>query len=73
VIITRDQLQSKALGLGYPSVSTMTVDEFYESLAKRGLAPTPEQAKQMPAGIFNRQIKLNKSLSFSRSYISICK
>jgi immunoglobulin-binding protein 1 len=28
----------------------MTIDEFYESLAQRGLAPTPEQAKQMAAG-----------------------
>jgi hypothetical protein len=50
MIITRDQLQSKVLGMGYPSVSTMTVDEFYESLAQRGLAPTPEQAKEMAAG-----------------------
>ena len=30
----------------------MTIDEFYESLAQRGLAPTPEQSKQ--AGIFNK-------------------
>jgi hypothetical protein len=31
----------------------MTIDEFYQSLAQRGLAPTPEQAKEMSAGIFN--------------------
>jgi hypothetical protein len=53
IIITRDLLQSKAIGLGYPSAPTMTIDEFYESLAQRGLAPTPEQSKQMAAGIFN--------------------
>jgi len=53
IVITRDQLQSKAIGFGYPSVSTMTIDEFYQSLAQRGLAPTPEQAKEMSAGIFN--------------------
>jgi hypothetical protein len=31
----------------------MTIDEFYESLAQRGLAPTPAQAKEMAAGILN--------------------
>jgi immunoglobulin-binding protein 1 len=49
-VITRGQLQSQAFGVGYPSASTMTIDEFYESLAKRGLAPTPEQSKAMAAG-----------------------
>jgi hypothetical protein len=53
IVITRDQLQSKAIGVGYPSASTMTIDEFYQSLAQRGLAPTPEQVKEMAAGIFN--------------------
>ena len=53
MVITRDQLQSKAIGVGYPSIPTMTIDEFYESLAQRGLAPTSEQAKAMSAGIFN--------------------
>jgi immunoglobulin-binding protein 1 len=28
----------------------MTIDEFYESLAQRGLAPTPEQSKAMATG-----------------------
>lgn len=50
LIITRDMLQAKVFGTGYPSGSTMTIDEFYESLARRGLAPTPEQAKEMAAG-----------------------
>ncbi|CAF0887823.1 unnamed protein product [Rotaria sordida] len=50
MIITRDQLQAKAIGAGYPSISTMTIDEFYQSLTQRGLAPTPEQVKQMNAG-----------------------
>ena len=50
IVLTRDQLQAKVIGQGYPSVSTMTVDEFYQSLAERGLAPTPEQAKQMSSG-----------------------
>ena len=46
-------LQSKVFGTGYPSASTMTIDEFYESLARRGLAPTPEQAKEMAAGMLH--------------------
>ncbi len=50
LVITRDQLQSISFGRGYPSASTMTIDEFYESLAQRGLAPTPAQAKEMAAG-----------------------
>ncbi|UJR26212.1 hypothetical protein I4U23_007555 [Adineta vaga] len=50
LVITRDMLQSKVFGTGYPSASTMTIDEFYESLARRGLAPTPEQSKAMAAG-----------------------
>jgi len=50
MIITRDQVQSKVFGLGYPSVPTVTIDEFYQSLAQRGLAPTPEQAKAMATG-----------------------
>jgi len=49
IVLTRDQLQARAIGRGYPSVPTMTIDEFYESLAQRGLAPTPEQAKQAAA------------------------
>ncbi|CAF1277536.1 unnamed protein product [Rotaria magnacalcarata] len=50
LIITRDQLQAKVFGAGYPSMSTMTIDEFYESLAQRGLAPTSEQVKNNVAG-----------------------
>ena len=50
IVITRDQLQAKAIGGGYPSMPTMTIDEFYQSLAQRGLAPTPEQAKEMASG-----------------------
>lgn len=34
----------------------MTIDEFYQSLAQRGLAPTPEQAKNSTAGKSTRFI-----------------
>ncbi|VDN04685.1 unnamed protein product [Thelazia callipaeda] len=33
-IITRDQMQKKVLGLGYPSIPTMTVDEWYDDMVK---------------------------------------
>jgi len=46
ILLTRDQLQSQVFGAGYPSVSTMTVDEFYQNLTKQGLMPTEEQSKQ---------------------------
>ncbi|CAF1622225.1 unnamed protein product [Rotaria magnacalcarata] len=37
LIITRDLLQSKVFSAGYPSMPTMTIDEFYESFSQRGL------------------------------------
>ncbi|CAF0791267.1 unnamed protein product [Didymodactylos carnosus] len=45
IILTRDQLQSKVFGAGYPSMSTMTVDEFYQNLTKQGLMPSEEEQK----------------------------
>lgn len=50
IVLTRDQLQARVFSQGYPSVPTMTIDEFYQSLAQRGLAPTPEQAKANNSG-----------------------
>lgn len=37
VIITRNELQKKVYGLGYPSLPTMTVDEFYEERVREGV------------------------------------
>ncbi|KAA0201679.1 hypothetical protein HAZT_HAZT007524 [Hyalella azteca] len=36
ILITRDALQKKVFGLGYPSLPVMTVDELYEQRAKEG-------------------------------------
>ncbi|MEQ2265751.1 hypothetical protein XENORESO_012029 [Xenotaenia resolanae] len=36
-ILTRDALQARVLGAGYPSVPTMTVDDWYEQQKKRVL------------------------------------
>lgn len=37
VIITRDAVQKAVYGLGYPSIPTMTVEEFYDNRVKEGL------------------------------------
>uniref|UniRef100_A0A915Q6G7 TAP42-like protein n=1 Tax=Setaria digitata TaxID=48799 RepID=A0A915Q6G7_9BILA len=35
-IVTRDALQKKVFGLGYPSIPTMTVNEWYDDMMKNG-------------------------------------
>ncbi|CAE1281737.1 IGBP1 [Acanthosepion pharaonis] len=40
-IITKDQLQKKVIGAGYPSLPTMTVEEFYEQKVKDGTFQLP--------------------------------
>ena len=36
IIITRDEIQKKVFGAGYPSLPIMTVQEFYEQRRKDG-------------------------------------
>lgn len=36
IIITRDEVQKKVFGAGYPSLPVMTVQEFYEQRIKDG-------------------------------------
>lgn len=48
VIITRDAVQKAVFGAGYPSLPTMTVDEFYEQRVKEGIFPDPHK---QPAGL----------------------
>lgn len=38
-ILTRDALQAKVFGAGYPSLPTMTVDEWYEGHLSKGVLP----------------------------------
>ncbi|CAI4231709.1 unnamed protein product [Auanema sp. JU1783] len=48
--ITRDQQQKKVFGLGYPSIPTLTVDEWYsqrfENAGSHGTVPGPSNAPQ---------------------------
>ncbi|XP_049876184.1 immunoglobulin-binding protein 1b [Pectinophora gossypiella] len=39
VIITRDAVQKSIYGLGYPSIPTMTIEEFYDNRVREGLFP----------------------------------
>lgn len=43
IIITRDAVQKAVFGAGYPSLPTMTVDEFYEQRVKEGIFPDPHK------------------------------
>ncbi|XP_075691774.1 immunoglobulin-binding protein 1 [Rhinoderma darwinii] len=38
-ILTRDALQAKVYGAGYPSLPTMTVDDWYEQHLRKGVLP----------------------------------
>ncbi|KAM9327034.1 immunoglobulin-binding protein 1 [Gastrophryne carolinensis] len=38
-ILTRDALQAKVFGAGYPSLPTMTVDDWYENHRAKGVLP----------------------------------
>lgn len=48
IIITKDAVQKAVFGAGYPSLPTMTVDEFYEQRVKEGIFPDPSK---QPAGM----------------------
>lgn len=39
VIITRDAVQKAVFGIGYPSIPTMTVEEFYDQRVREGTFP----------------------------------
>ncbi|XP_055305632.1 immunoglobulin-binding protein 1 [Sitodiplosis mosellana] len=44
IIITRDFAQKAVYGLGYPSLPTMTVSEFYDQRVREGIFPDPNNA-----------------------------
>ncbi|XP_025996462.1 immunoglobulin-binding protein 1 isoform X2 [Solenopsis invicta] len=43
IIITRNEMQKKVYGAGYPSLPVLTVQEFYEQRVKDGDWPDPSQ------------------------------
>ncbi|XP_068596617.1 immunoglobulin-binding protein 1 [Brachionichthys hirsutus] len=38
-VLTKDQVQAQVFGAGYPSLPTMTVDDWYDQHRKRGVLP----------------------------------
>ncbi|XP_076753489.1 immunoglobulin binding protein Tap42 [Xylocopa sonorina] len=49
IIITRDQVQKKVFGIGYPSLPVLTVQEFYDQRVKEGDWPDRSQRHQTNA------------------------
>uniref|UniRef100_A0A803T8T1 Immunoglobulin binding protein 1 n=1 Tax=Anolis carolinensis TaxID=28377 RepID=A0A803T8T1_ANOCA len=47
-ILTRDAAQAKVFGAGYPSLATMTVDDWYEQHQRHGVLPD-QGRKQRPS------------------------
>ena len=45
IIITKDELQKEVFGAGYPSLPTMTVEEFYEKRVNEGIFPDPDKVR----------------------------
>ncbi|KAJ8978738.1 hypothetical protein NQ317_003271 [Molorchus minor] len=43
IIITKDEIQKAVYGAGYPSIPTMTVDEFYQKRVEDGIFPDPNK------------------------------
>ncbi|KAG7199516.1 hypothetical protein KM043_014133 [Ampulex compressa] len=49
IIITRDEVQKKVYGAGYPGLPILTVQEFYDQRVKDGDWPDPSQRNQVNA------------------------
>ncbi|XP_015675676.1 immunoglobulin-binding protein 1 [Protobothrops mucrosquamatus] len=54
-ILTRDAAQAKVFGAGYPSLATMTVDEWYDQHQKQGVLPDQGISQRAPAGPEDQQ------------------
>ncbi|XP_030756306.1 immunoglobulin-binding protein 1 [Sitophilus oryzae] len=51
IIITRDETQKAIYGAGYPSLPTMTVQEFYDKRVADGIFPDPNKPKTGPLSL----------------------
>lgn len=49
IIITKDLAQKAVYGLGYPSLPTMTVAEFYDQRVREGIFPDPNKPRPQNA------------------------
>ncbi|XP_050311561.1 immunoglobulin-binding protein 1 [Anthonomus grandis grandis] len=55
IIITKDAAQKAVYGAGYPSLPTMTVDEFYEKRVAEGAFPDPNKPREAKGGAMSLQ------------------
>lgn len=55
-IITRSAAQAAVFGAGYPSLPTMTIEEFYDQQVAAGLLPPPKPIVQSGSGPNVRRI-----------------
>lgn len=63
IIITKDLVQKAVYGAGYPSLPTMTVEEFYEQRVREGIWMDPEQTKEAQRmALQNRTDEMDKEL-----------
>lgn len=51
IIITKDEVQKAVFGAGYPSLPTMTVQEFYDKRVKDGVFPDPTKPRAGPMSL----------------------
>ncbi|XP_072763996.1 immunoglobulin-binding protein 1b [Anoplolepis gracilipes] len=63
IIITRDEIQKKVFGAGYPSLPVLTVDEFYEQRVKDGDWPDPSQRNKINSRCLQDMAKKDTSAS----------
>jgi immunoglobulin-binding protein 1 len=45
IIITKDEMQKAVYGMGYPSMPTMTVQDFYNQQVAAGIFPDPDKPR----------------------------
>lgn len=57
IIITKDEAQKAVFGLGYPSLPTMTVQEFYDKRVKDGIFPDPNKTSSGPLSLQEAALK----------------
>lgn len=61
IIITRNELQKKVYGAGYPSLPVLTVQEFYDQRVKEGVFPDPSQLSRINSKVLLDWIKSNEN------------
>ncbi|CAF0775286.1 unnamed protein product [Brachionus calyciflorus] len=64
-IITKDAMQAKVFGAGYPSVPVYSIEEFYDQLADKGMMPhcgvPPKDPVQIGKGVTESQKQEEKA------------